>query len=53
MGLLVLIGMTIGGFVPEAWGAGADTFVAGTAVFGAADPAAAVRNLIRRCAVRV
>jgi hypothetical protein len=22
MGLLVLIGMTVGGFVPEAWGAG-------------------------------
>jgi hypothetical protein len=22
MGLLVLVGMTIGGFVPEAWGAG-------------------------------
>jgi hypothetical protein len=22
MGLLVLLGMTVGGFVPEAWGAG-------------------------------
>jgi ribulose-phosphate 3-epimerase len=46
-----------GGVTPEtiadAWGAGADTFVAGTAVFGAADPAAAVRELVRRCAVRV
>jgi len=39
--------------IGEAWGAGADTFVAGTAVFGAADPAAAVRDLRRRCAVRV
>jgi ribulose-phosphate 3-epimerase len=39
--------------IGEAWGAGADTFVAGTAVFGAADPAQAVRDLTRRCAVRV
>jgi ribulose-phosphate 3-epimerase len=39
--------------IGEAWGAGADTFVAGTAVFGTADPAAAVRDLRRRCAVRV
>ena len=39
--------------IAEAWGAGADTFVAGTAVFGAADPAEAVRELPRRCAVRV
>jgi len=39
--------------IAEAWGAGADTFVAGTAVFGAADPAAAVRELLRRCATRV
>ena len=39
--------------IADAWGAGADTFVAGTAVFGAADPAAAVRDLARRCAVRV
>jgi ribulose-phosphate 3-epimerase len=46
-----------GGITPatiaEAWGAGADTFVAGTAVFGSADPAAAVRELLRRCTVRV
>jgi ribulose-phosphate 3-epimerase len=39
--------------IAEAWGAGADTFVAGTAVFGARDPAGAVRDLMRRCAVRV
>jgi ribulose-phosphate 3-epimerase len=39
--------------IAGAWGAGADTFVAGTAVFGAADPAAAVRDLARRCAVQV
>ena len=37
--------------IAEAWGAGADTFVAGTAVFGAGDPARAVRELRRRCAV--
>jgi ribulose-phosphate 3-epimerase len=37
--------------IGEAWSAGADTFVAGTAVFGAADPAEAVRDLIRQCAV--
>ena len=37
--------------IAEAWGAGADTFVAGTAVFGAADPARAVHELRRRCAV--
>ena len=39
--------------IAEAWGAGADTFVAGTAVFGSPDPAQAVRELTRRCAVRV
>ena len=39
--------------IAEAWSAGADTFVAGTAVFGTADPAAAVRDLLRRCAARV
>jgi ribulose-phosphate 3-epimerase len=37
--------------IAEAWLAGADTFVAGTAVFGASDPAQAVRDLQRRCAV--
>lgn len=39
--------------IGNAWGAGADTFVAGTAVFGAADPAQAIRDLKRQCAVRV
>ena len=39
--------------IGAAWTAGADTFVAGTAVFGAADPAQAVRDLKRRCAVTV
>jgi ribulose-phosphate 3-epimerase len=39
--------------IAEAWGAGADTFVAGTAVFGAPDPAHAVRELKRQCAVKV
>lgn len=39
--------------IAEAWGAGADTFVAGTAVFGTADPAQAVRDLQLRCTVRV
>jgi ribulose-phosphate 3-epimerase len=39
--------------IAEAWSAGADTFVAGTSVFGTADPAAAVRSLVRQCAVRV
>ena len=35
--------------IHEAWRAGADTFVAGTAVFGATDVADAVRALTRRC----
>jgi len=39
--------------IGEAWNAGADTFVAGTAVFGSSDPAQAVRDLKRHCAVRV
>lgn len=39
--------------IGAAWSAGADTFVAGTAVFGAADPGQAVGDLKRRCAVRV
>ena len=39
--------------IATAWAAGADTLVAGTAVFGTADPAQAVRDLARRCAVRV
>jgi ribulose-phosphate 3-epimerase len=36
--------------IGECWRAGADTFVAGNAVFGAADPAAEVRALRARCA---
>ncbi|MGN6391874.1 MAG: ribulose-phosphate 3-epimerase [Gemmatimonadales bacterium] len=39
--------------IAEAWNAGADTFVAGTAVFGEPDPADAVRGLLRRCSVPV
>jgi ribulose-phosphate 3-epimerase len=39
--------------IGTAWQAGADTFVAGTAVFGEPDPAEAVRQLKRACAVRV
>jgi ribulose-phosphate 3-epimerase len=39
--------------IAEAWSAGADTFVAGTAVFGASDPAQAIRELKRQCAVKV
>jgi ribulose-phosphate 3-epimerase len=39
--------------IAEPWGAGADTFVAGTAIFAMDDPAQAVRDLKRRCAVEV
>jgi ribulose-phosphate 3-epimerase len=39
--------------IGEAFGAGADTFVAGSAVFNTPDPAAALRELRRRCAVEV
>lgn len=39
--------------IGEAWQAGADTFVAGTAVFGGPDPAQAVRDLKMACTVRV
>ena len=42
-----------GDTIVEAWSAGADAFVAGTAVFGEPDPGHAVRDLKRRCAVRV
>lgn len=46
-----------GGITPAtiegAWRAGADTFVAGTAVFGQPDIPAAVRALIKRCGERV
>ncbi len=41
------------GTIGSAWTAGADTFVAGTAVFGAPDPAEAVRNLYRACSTQV
>ncbi len=44
-------GITVATIRP-AWEAGADTFVAGTAVFGAADPARAVEALRRECAAR-
>ena len=37
--------------IKQAWMAGADSFVAGQAVFGQADPAAAIRALRRACAV--
>jgi ribulose-phosphate 3-epimerase len=39
--------------IEAAWRAGADTFVAGTAIFGAPDIAEAVRGLRRRCTERV
>lgn len=39
--------------IPSAHRAGADTFVAGSAVFSAPDPAEEVRELRRRCAVTV
>jgi len=46
-----------GGITPEtiaaAHDAGADTFVAGSAVFGTLDPANALRELRRKCAVNV
>jgi ribulose-phosphate 3-epimerase len=39
--------------IRRAWEAGADTFVAGTAVFGAQDPAAAIGRLRQACAIAV
>lgn len=39
--------------IEPAWRAGADTFVAGTAVFGTGDVAAAVKALRRRCSEKV
>ena len=39
--------------IEAAWRAGADTFVAGTAIFGQPDIAEAVRGLQRRCTERV
>ena len=41
------------GTIDDAFGAGADTFAAGSSVFGADDPAAAISELRRRCAVTV
>lgn len=38
--------------IGTAWGAGASTFVAGTAVFGEPDPAKAVRGLLEKCQAR-
>lgn len=38
--------------IGTAWGAGASTFVAGTAVFGEPDPAKAVRGLLAKCQAR-
>jgi ribulose-phosphate 3-epimerase len=39
--------------IETVWRAGADTFVAGTAIFGTGDPAGAVRALKRRCLQQV
>ena len=39
--------------IRKAWEAGADTFVAGTAVFGEGDPAAAIANLKQACDIAV
>jgi ribulose-phosphate 3-epimerase len=50
---LAVDGGITGETIVEAWSAGADTFVAGTAVFGAPDPGHAIRDLKRRCAVQV
>jgi ribulose-phosphate 3-epimerase len=51
--VLEVDGGIAGDNIVEAWTAGADAFVTGTAVFGAPDPGHAVRDLKRRCAVRV
>lgn len=39
--------------IGRAWQAGADTFVAGTAVFGEADPAGAIKQLKQACTIAV
>lgn len=39
--------------IGAAWTAGADTFVAGSAIFGSDDPARAVRELKKQCQVEV
>jgi ribulose-phosphate 3-epimerase len=41
------------GTIRPAWQAGADTFVAGSAVFGEPDPAAAIRELKKSCTTAV
>jgi ribulose-phosphate 3-epimerase len=51
--VLEVDGGITGDNIVEAWTAGADAFVTGTAVFGAPDPGHAVRDLKRRCTVRV
>jgi ribulose-phosphate 3-epimerase len=51
--VLEVDGGITGDNIVEAWTAGADAFVTGTAVFGAPDPGHAVRDLKRRCAVKV
>jgi ribulose-phosphate 3-epimerase len=38
--------------IEKVWLAGADTFVAGNAVFSAKDPSAEIRELRKRCAER-
>jgi ribulose-phosphate 3-epimerase len=39
--------------IESVWGAGADTFVAGNAIFSAKDPSAEIRALRAKCAVKV
>jgi ribulose-phosphate 3-epimerase len=39
--------------IPNAWGAGADTFVAGSAIFGSDDPANEVGQLRKLCSTAV
>lgn len=39
--------------IATAWGAGADTFVAGSSIFGADDPGAEVQELRKRCSQAV
>jgi ribulose-phosphate 3-epimerase len=39
--------------IEKVWRAGADTFVAGNAIFAAKDPAAEIRTLRAKCSVKV
>ena len=39
--------------IEQVWRAGADTFVAGNAIFSAKDPAAEIKALRNKCAVKV